>query len=122
MSKKLGKFSPIFYRIRKNIKIEYLNMIYSSLVYPCLICCASVWADTIKTLINLICVLWKGIVHAIYGAPNRALIGRLIHEVGLLRLENMLRCITCTFVYRLLNNLTYNFFTYEIHQRTTRRR
>ena len=78
-------------------------------------------ADMFKTLPNPICVQLKGNVRAIFGAPRRAHTRELPHENCLLKSEKTLNYISSVFAYRSLNNLTKIYFTYRIHQLTTKR-
>ena len=48
LSRKLAKYSPILYRIRKHCMNKPLKLIYSCLIYSNLIYCISVWGHCKK--------------------------------------------------------------------------
>ena len=79
----LAKFAPIFNRIRRALNIECLKMVYYSLVYPILVYCTNVWTGMYKTLLNNVCLLRKGFVRAIYGAPRKPHTEEMFHNIGL---------------------------------------
>ena len=70
VTKKISKFSIIFYKIRKLLANKNLVDIYHALVYPSIIYGISVWGSACKTKLECLRKIQKRIVKTICGADR----------------------------------------------------
>ena len=118
--KKLSKFVPIIYRIRKYLDEPILKILYHTLIYPNLTYCITAWGGSYNNSLNPLKIVHKKIIRAIKGACRFAHSEPLFLDLGLLNLDTTHRYMTGTYVYRSLNNPLISTFYYRSSDVNTR--
>ena len=96
--KKISKFVPIIYQIRRDMNLYSLRTIYNTLIFPCLFYCNSVWGAIYKKNLNALQVLQKQIIRAISDKNISYSSAEIFKELFLLKLHKINIPLVCMFL------------------------
>ena len=112
--KKVSKFLPILYKVRKVIDITHLLRIYNGLVHPQFLYCLSVWGGCSATHFKPLVVLHKKILRCMTGLRRRESVQPVYSSLRILPLHKLYEHVTCAFVYKSIS-LGNNLFSERIN-------
>ena len=101
--KKVSKFLPILYNVKKVIDSTHLLRIYNGLVHPQFLYCLSVWGGCSATHLRPLVVLHNKILRCIAGIGRLESVQPLDSSFGILPLNKLYEYVTCAFVYKSLS-------------------
>ena len=116
LCKKLKRFFPLFYNIRNyldkdNVRTIFYTMIYSRIKYGII-----VTGQTIKEDIEKIQTLQNTLLKVLYKKNYRFSTNKLHNELAVLKIEDMIKQETLSFVYQYIHNKLPNVFSdYFLH-------
>ena len=118
--RKISKFTPIIYKIRKCLNEKNLISIYHALVYPNLCYCISVWGSSYKNTLKPLVTTQKRILRALIGADRMSPSEIIFESLRLLPVEKINLYMTCIYVYKCLHTNIPHCFSYRPATRTLR--
>ena len=98
--KKVSKFLPILYNVRKLIESPHLLRIYNGLVHPHFLYCLSIWGGCSAIHLKPLIVLHKKILRCIAGIGRLESVQPVYPTLRILPLHKMYEHVTCVFVYK----------------------
>ena len=102
---KVSKTVAILYKIKDLVNKESLYTLYCSLILPYLTYCVEVWGNTYKTILQPIFILQKKAIRIINKTEYLAATNPLFIHNNTLKLEDIVKFNTATFMYKINNNL-----------------
>lgn len=118
--KKISKFLPILYNVRKLIDRPHLLRIYNALVQPHFLYCLSVWGGCNATNLKPLIVLHKKILRCVAGVERLESVQPVYQAFRIFPLHKMYEYVTCVFVYKsialgnnLFNERTNDFYEFR---------
>ena len=121
LSRKLAKFSPVIFRIRKLCSFNSLKLIYNCLIYSNLIYCNSVWGFCKVKARSPLTRIHKKIVRALAGVSYYHPTESLYKDLFILNPDKINAYMVGIFVYKCLrNDVAMPFFTYRQQTYSTR--
>ncbi len=119
---KISQITGVIYRIRENMGIDSLKLIYFSLIYPYLLYGAAIWGGACKTYINSLFVSQKKVLRIMNHKGRYDHTNSLFHQHNMLKLSDVIELQTGLFVYNALNIFSVDCsFQYPDRNITTRR-
>ena len=110
--KRLSKFVPILYNVRRNMTSDSLKIVYHCLIYQNLIYCNSIWGSSAKSNLSQLFVLQKKILRAMYFKPKFFHTDILFRSNNLLNLEKINMYMCCISVFRAVDRGSPDFKLY----------
>ena len=107
---KLNKTIGILYRARAKLYTNTLKTLYTSLVYPYLTYCLTIWGHTYKSYIKPLYLTQKKIIRLITFSDRLAHTKPLFEKLRLLNIYDAYVYFTCIFVYKYYNMLLPDIF------------
>lgn len=121
LSRKLSKYVPIIYRIRKICNLKSLKLLYNCLIYSNLIYCNSVWGHCKSVALNPLLITHKKIIRALAGVGSLHPTEELFRELSLLNLRSINEYMVGIFIYKATQNDEYStWFLTRNSERVTR--
>ena len=100
LASKLSRYVQIIYKVRENLQLKSLKLLYNALVYSSLTYCVTAWGSSSATLINPLHVSQKYIVRAIMGEARRAHTKELFSALQFLDIPRIYEYMSCLFVHK----------------------
>lgn len=102
----MSKLTGIIYKIRNQLNINSLKMIYFSLAYPYLLYGSTAWGGAYKTYLDRLFVMQKKLIRSMTHSRLYDHTTPLFHELKLLKLHDIVHIQSSIFVYNALNTFT----------------
>ena len=103
---KLNKYKSIIYLIRRNFDEYSLKLIYFSIIYSRIIYCIVLWGGSMKSHLQKINVVHKGIIRTICYKNRRHHSDPLFKHLQLLNFNDIISYFNLVFTYKCLNGLS----------------
>ena len=97
---KISQMTGIFYKIRNNLTVDCLKLLYMSIVYPHLLYCSAIWGGAFSTLIDGIFVAQEKIVRVMFSCKRYDHTNPLFSQYSLLKVPDIIALQTCIFVFQ----------------------
>ena len=110
---KLSKFIHILFKIKSHLTQSTLRMIYSSLVYPNLTYCNSVWASAYSKYLQPLYKVQKHFVRIICNKPRNGHSAPLFKKLSLLRIDQINQFVNVIYVFKSIRKRENLFKFYE---------
>ena len=121
LSRKLAKFAPIIYRVRKLCTHKSLKLIYNCLIYSNLVYCNSVWGHCKNVALKPLLTMHKRIIRSIAGVNISHPTHELFQRFSFLTLPNINLYMVGIFMYKCSQNEEYvSWFRQSENVRSTR--
>ena len=116
---KLSQITGVLYKIRNNVTIDCLKLIYRSTVYPHLIYCSAIWGGAFKILLDGLFVAQKKIIRVMFYKSRYDHTNSLFSDHNLLKVPDIISLQTCIFVFKSIhiypNNTTYELLSHNVN-------
>ena len=119
VTKKISKFIPLIYRIRKYLNKPLLMQLYFGLIYPNLIYCITVWGASNKNVINPLQISQNKLVRAICGADRMDSARPLFNSLRIFNVKEVYNYMVCNYIYKSISR-NENIFVRNESQHNTR--
>ena len=100
--KKIVRFLPILFKLRRSVDIPVLKTIFYSLIYPNFTYCSTVWGHVNKTTTKPLETLLNKIVRAMTGAERQSTAGPIYRDLGLLDFKSVTFYMATIYIYKSL--------------------
>ena len=112
ISKRITKFPPVLFRTNRCLDISSKKVIYSSLIYPNLTHCYTVWGNSLFTALKPLITTRKQTIRSNSLAAFRLHTQPIMNSLGLSILNQIYTYMSCNYVFEALNGLnTCNWFS-----------
>ena len=99
ISGKISRSLGVFYRIRNNLDLQCLKMLYYSLIHPYLFYCNLVWGNARFTHINPVFVLQKRSMRIIFYTSFRSPSNPLFNSANILKIHDVYKLALGCYIY-----------------------
>ena len=118
LSWKLARSVGIFYKFRYYVPLDTLKSVYYALFHHFLTYGIDAWGSTFENLLNPVLVVKEKVLRAITFSDPTAHSSPLLHDLKILKLDDLHQLSMSVFAYECQNNIALLYFDYFFTQTT----